>query len=112
MSRQFTPKVVTANALLEGDPIYLTADDRWSRNHAEAELLTDEVIAETRLLFAMGQPGVAVGPYLADARAGRRGPEPVHHREAFRTTGPSNYSHGPQAKAGTTPLGAPCRDGA
>ncbi|MCB2135677.1 MAG: DUF2849 domain-containing protein, partial [Rhodobacteraceae bacterium] len=30
MSRSFTPKVVTANALIEGDVVYLTADDRWS----------------------------------------------------------------------------------
>ncbi|MEM1371234.1 MAG: DUF2849 domain-containing protein, partial [Pseudomonadota bacterium] len=26
--RPFTPKVVTANALLEGDAVWLTADDR------------------------------------------------------------------------------------
>ena len=42
MARQFTPKVVTANALLEGDAVYLTADDRWSRHHHEAELIEDE----------------------------------------------------------------------
>lgn len=36
MSRGFTPKVVTANALIEGDVVYLTADDRWSRQHHEA----------------------------------------------------------------------------
>jgi hypothetical protein len=99
MSRQFTPKVVTANALIEGDPIYLTADDRWSREHAEAELLTDEAHAQVRLIFAMGQPQVAVGAYLADARSGPKGPEPVHHREAFRTRGPSNYFHGRQEAA-------------
>jgi hypothetical protein len=31
MSRRFTPKVVTANALIEGDVVYLTANDQWSR---------------------------------------------------------------------------------
>ena len=36
MARSYTPKVVTANALVEGDVIYLTADDRWSRRHEEA----------------------------------------------------------------------------
>ena len=41
MSRRFTPKVVTANDLLEGDVIYLTADDRWTRAHHEAELIED-----------------------------------------------------------------------
>ena len=33
--RPFTPKVVTANALLEGDAVWLTEDDRWSRDMAE-----------------------------------------------------------------------------
>ena len=31
MPRPFTPKVITANALIEGDVVYLTEDDRWSR---------------------------------------------------------------------------------
>ena len=35
MSR-FTPKVVTANRLREGDVVYLTADDRWTPFHHEA----------------------------------------------------------------------------
>ncbi len=98
MSRRFTPKVVTANALLEGDVVYLTADDRWSRIHAEAELIEDEAHAEIRLLHAQRQPDTVVGAYLAEARAGPDGPEPVHFREAFRTRGPSNYSHGKQER--------------
>ena len=32
MPRPFTPKVVTANDLLDGDPIWLTELDRWSRD--------------------------------------------------------------------------------
>ncbi|WP_114965159.1 DUF2849 domain-containing protein [Alkalilacustris brevis] len=96
MSRRFTPKVVTANALIEGDVIYLTADDRWSKQHHEAELIEDEAHAEIRLLFAQAQPDRVVGPYLAEARPGAHGPEPVHFREAFRTRGPSNYAHGKQ----------------
>lgn len=96
MSRRFTPKVVTANALMEGDVIYLTADDRWTRYHNEAELIEDEAHADIRLLFAQAQADRVVGPYLAEARAGDRGPEPVHFREVFRTRGPSNYAHGKQ----------------
>jgi Protein of unknown function (DUF2849) len=96
MSRGFTPKVVTANALLEGDVVYLTADDRWSRVHAEAELIEDEAHADLRLLQASRQTGTVVGVYLADARRGPRGPEPIHFREEFRTRGPSNYHHGKQ----------------
>jgi hypothetical protein len=98
MSRRFTPKIVTANDLLEGDVIYLTADDRWSRDHAEAELIEDEAHAEIRLIHAARQGGSVVGAYLADARPGPSGPEPVHFREAFRANGPSNYTHGKQSE--------------
>ncbi|GAB4383442.1 DUF2849 domain-containing protein [Albidovulum sp.] len=96
MAKGFTPKVVTANALIEGDVVYLTADDRWSRDHAEAELIEDEAHAQLRLLKAECQRQLVVGPYLADARPGPDGPEPVHFRETFRTRGPSNYPHGKQ----------------
>ena len=87
MSRGFTPKVVTANALIEGDAVYLTADDRWSRHHHEAELIEDEAHAQLRLLKAEGQTQVVVGVYLAEAKAGPNGPEPVHFREVFRLEG-------------------------
>ncbi|RYH08435.1 DUF2849 domain-containing protein [Tropicimonas sp. IMCC6043] len=97
MSRPFTPKIVTANALLEGDVVYLTEDDRWSRRHEDAELLEDEAHATIRLLEAERQGDRIVGAYLADARRGPKGPAPVHFREAFRARGPSNYRHGKQA---------------
>ena len=96
MSRKYTPKVVTANDLRIGDVVYLTADNLWSRLHAEAELVTEEDHATARLAFAAAQRLAIVGPYLADAKAGPNGPEPVHFREAFRTRGPSNYAHGKQ----------------
>ncbi len=104
MSRRFTPKVVTANALAEGDVVYLTEDDRWSRHHFEAELIEDEAHADIRLLLAQSQPQTVVGAYLADARPGPRGPEPVHFREAFRTRGPSNYPHGKQETPASSSL--------
>ncbi|NNE80017.1 MAG: DUF2849 domain-containing protein [Silicimonas sp.] len=94
--RPFTPKVVTANALLEGDAVWLTEDDRWTRDMREAELITDEAVADDRLLFAIAQPDVVVGAYLVDAESGDQGPGPSHFREAFRTRGPSNYAHGKQ----------------
>lgn len=98
MPREFTPKVVTANHLLDGDVVYLTADERWSRRHEEAELLTDEAHATIRLLDAQRQVDTVVGAYLADARPSPRGPEPTHFREVFRTRGPSNYAHGKQVE--------------
>ena len=93
-----TAKVVTANDLLLGDAVYLTVDDRWSRLHTEAELIEDEAHGALRLLFGAKQGGVVVGAYLADAKMGPDGPEPVHFREAFRTRGPSNYPHGKQTE--------------
>ena len=97
MSRSFTPKVITANALLEGDAVWLTENDTWTRNVAEAELLTDEAHADLRLLEAQAQADKIAGAYLADAKRTEKGPVPTHFREAFRTRGPSNYNHGKQS---------------
>lgn len=98
MPKAFTPKVITANALLEGDVIYLTADDLWSRHLAEAEVLTDEAHAQIRLLEAQRRVEETVGVYLADVAPDEAGPQPTHFREEFRRTGPSNYFHGKQAE--------------
>lgn len=97
MAREFTPKVITANALLEGDVVYLTEGDHWTRNLAEAEILMDEADAELRLLMAQSRASQVVGAYLADMTISADGPEPTHFREDFRRTGPSNYHHGKQA---------------
>ena len=98
MSRSFTPKVVTGNALLEGDAVWLTIDDRWTRDMSQAELIDDEAHADIRLLFGASQRNTVVGVYLVDAKAGPHGPEPTHFREEFRTRGPSNYAHGKQVE--------------
>lgn len=98
MPKPFTPKVVTANDLVEGDVIYLTAEDGWTRDMREAELITDEAHAQIRLLHAESQPLQVVGAYLADAKQSAEGPVPTHFREDFRRTGPSNYFHGKQAE--------------
>ncbi len=97
MARSFTPKVVTANALLEGDAVWLTEDNTWTRDIREAELITDEAHGDLRLLEAQARADEIAGAYLADATSGEDGPEPTHFREAFRTRGPSNYDHGKQA---------------
>lgn len=98
MPRPFTPKVITANALLEGDVVYFTVSDGWTRHLAEAELIEDEAHAQLRLLDAERQHNQVVGVYLADVTKGANGPEPSHFREDFRRTGPSNYFHGKQAQ--------------
>ena len=96
MPREFKPKVVTASHLLEGDVIYLTVADGWSRDLADAEVITDEAHAQLRLLEAEQQADIVVGAYLADMQPDANGPQPTHFREDFRRTGPSNYPHGKQ----------------
>ncbi|NRB02441.1 MAG: DUF2849 domain-containing protein [Rhodobacteraceae bacterium] len=103
MPKPFTPKVVTANHLLEGDVIYQTADG-WTRNLAEAEILLEQADADMRLIEASQQTDVVVGAYLANADASDDGPQANHFREEFRATGPSNYFHGKQAGALPGPL--------
>ncbi|WP_415920302.1 DUF2849 domain-containing protein [Tateyamaria sp. SN6-1] len=97
MPKAFTPKVVTANHLLQGDVMYQTTTG-WTRRLAEAEVLTDEADADLRLIDASQQVDVVVGAYLMDVNADEGAPKPTHFRETFRATGPSNYAHGKQVE--------------
>jgi len=99
MPRAFTPKVITANALLEGDAIWFTENNEWSRDITDAELITDEAHADLRLIEAQAFADQIAGAYLADAKQTENGPAPTHFREEFRTRGPSNYHHGKQTEA-------------
>ena len=99
MPRAFTPKVITANALLEGDAIWFTENNEWSRDITDAELITDEAHADLRLIEAQAFADQIAGAYLADAKQTDHGPAPTHFREEFRTRGPSNYHHGKQTEA-------------
>lgn len=101
MSRRFSPSVITANALLSGEVVWLNADSQWSPRPNEAALFTDAAVAADRLAWAQAQSEAVVDPYLAGVKPGPLGPEPTHFREAFRRRGPSNYAHGKQE--------APCR---
>lgn len=92
-NRPFTPKVVTANLLRAGDVVYLTAQDDWTLELAQAEVLTDEAIAQARLIDA-DDASVVVGVYLADVTLTDGAPQPAHFREDFRASGPTNYAHG------------------
>ena len=49
MPKAFTPKVVTANHLLDGDVIYQT-ETGWTRVLQDAEVLQDEAHADLRLI--------------------------------------------------------------
>lgn len=99
MARAFTPKVVTANDLLEGDVIYFNADNKWVRELADAIVLTQQEEANIILAVAEKDFDTIVGAYLADVTIDNAGnPIPAHFREEFRTKGPSNYFHGKQTE--------------
>ena len=99
MIRPFIDKVVTANDLREGDVVYLTEVNNWSRHLAEAEVLQDEATAKARLAVGSSDVLNIIGAYLADVTPAETGPEPRHFREEFRRMGPSNYFHGKQESA-------------
>lgn len=99
MARPFIDKVVTANDLREGDVVYLTETNNWTRHLSEAEVLQDKATAKARLAAGSGDVLKIIGVYLADVTAAETGPEPRHFREEFRRTGPSNYFHGKQQSA-------------
>ena len=98
MARSFTPCVLTANDLLEGDVVYLAPDGAWTRHLGSARHFVDEAEANRSLAAAVSQQDAVIEPYLAAAVPGDRGgPRPAHFREAFRAAGTSNYKHRKQA---------------
>ncbi|UWR20985.1 DUF2849 domain-containing protein [Sulfitobacter sp. S190] len=95
MPKAFKPSVITANALLEGDVVYMGADE-WVRDLSDAEVITDEAVADLRMIETSAQSDLVVGVYLAEVDMTQGAPAPTHFREAFRAKGPSNYAHGKQ----------------
>ena len=96
MPRPIFDQIITANALLEGDVVYFTATDTWTRDIQQAEVFSDEAIAQVRLIDAMAQANVIIGAYLMPVQHTNDGRAPIHFREEFRAKGPSNYIHGKQ----------------
>ena len=97
MTREITRKVITANDLLTGEAVYLSASGKWSPHHSDA-VLFDDIQAEKRLANILQADTSIVGAYLAGATSESGKPSsPIHFREVFRTKGPSNRFIGKQA---------------
>jgi hypothetical protein len=90
MAKAFVPQIVSANHLLEGDVVYLTAEGGWTRELSAAAVARDAEAAAALLALAAPQQSVVVDPYLADVALDGPVPRPLHYREVFRTRGPSN----------------------
>ena len=99
MPRPVFDQIITANALLEGDVAYFTAADTWTRDIQQAEVFSDEAIAQVHLIEAMAQTNTIVGAYLMPIQDTKNGHAPTHFREEFRTHGPSHYAHGKQEQS-------------
>ncbi len=93
-----TDRVVTANALIEGDVVYLGQGGRWVRRLEEARVFPEGAPAEAALTAAQARTGEVVGAYLIAVDVSTGTPAPTHFREAFRQRGPSNRFHGKQAE--------------
>ncbi len=82
---------VTANRLLDGEPVYLTKSNEWS------EKLTDSAIADGKdegaKLLVMAAQAVAdqhiVNPYLFDVDVDDGAAAPISVREQIRAAGPT-----------------------
>jgi hypothetical protein len=79
-------KIVTANRLSDGVPIYFTASRSWSRNIAEALRVTDtaDILAE-----AQTETQTAISPYVIDVAVMNGRVRPVGLREEIRAFGPT-----------------------
>ena len=71
MTTTYTPKVVSAKDASDGDTVYLTSCDAWTRDISVAELLAEDDF-DWRLAFAKRLREV-IGATLTDAREGKHG---------------------------------------
>lgn len=100
MKNETPLNVITANDLLSGEVVYLTASGKWSPEHSNAILFDETVMANARLVGVQSSDNSIVGAYLAGATQGiNLAPSPVHFREIFRTKGPSNRALGKQTQS-------------
>lgn len=91
MPKAFREKIVSANALLSGEVVYLTASGAWTADIVQAAVALDQAVADDLLARAQAQQSLVVGPYLADVALDDDGrPFPRHFRERFRLRGPSH----------------------
>lgn len=109
MSNRFNRKIVSANDLLDGRVVYLTAAHTWSPDRGAAWVAEDAGTAAVLLDAAVAEPRAVVGPYLVDVKLSAQGvPEPCDFREAVRAHGPTvggNTEHPSPYRAGSPVAG-------
>ena len=89
MGKPFIPKIVSGNALLTGDAVFMSRDG-WSGDHTLARVGLTQSEADALLDKAAARAELVVEPYLVDVAVSDEGiPQPLKTREAIRTSGPS-----------------------
>lgn len=100
MAKAFIPKIVSANDLMDGDVVYLTTQNTWSRQITEAAIALDETAAAKLLSIGEKRQDLIVGAYLLDVAIADDGtPSPTHFREKYRLNGPSIDYLAPQKRS-------------
>lgn len=88
MAKSFVPAILTANDLVEGHSVFLTAEG-WAASINAAMIATTPEQADE--LAALGNRFVdentVVGPYLVDVTIENGAPVPVTRREQIRAMG-------------------------
>ena len=79
-------QAITANRLIDGAVVYLSAEGAWVPSIASAALAESEDAAAG--LAAAGERAV-VAPYLIELERGPDGIRPKRYREQLRALGPS-----------------------
>jgi len=81
---------ITANRLIDGRVVYLTASGAWSERFGDAVLYAADVV-DARLAAIEAAPlgTQVVGAYALAVDAGAATPAPRGQRERIRTRGPS-----------------------
>jgi hypothetical protein len=96
MAKPFTPQILTANDLIEGDVVFLSIAG-WTRNAADARVATTAEQAAT--LADLGSQDEAqnrvIGAYLVDVTLASGAPFPLLRREAIRADGGPTIAYCP-----------------
>jgi hypothetical protein len=79
-------QMVTANRLIDGVTVYLTAENGWSEHFADGVVLNDKDGAEAAMKASDEAVAarLVVGPYLIEVTATENGPQPTSAKERIR----------------------------
>jgi len=85
-SQAIAAQMVTANRLLDGATVYLTAGNGWSERFVDGALWNDKDSADSALKAsdAAVAARIVVGPYLIEVATTGEGPLPTSAKERIR----------------------------